>query len=77
MNNVAVVDLFAGPGGLGEGFSSFHNDAGNPVFKIALSIEKQMDAHKTLLLRSFFRKFPQGKAPEEYYEYLKGEKPIE
>nr|WP_319492537.1 DNA (cytosine-5-)-methyltransferase [uncultured Desulfobacter sp.] len=73
MKSVAVVDLFAGPGGLGEGFSSLSYDNGNPVFKIMLSIEKQADAHKTLLLRSFFRKFPKGKIPSEYYSYLKGE----
>jgi len=73
MDNVAVVDLFAGPGGLGEGFSSFHNNTKEPVFKIVLSIEKQIDAHRTLLLRSFFRKFPSGKAPKEYYDYLRGQ----
>lgn len=73
MKNVAVVDLFAGPGGLGEGFSSLSYDNGSPVFKIMLSIEKEINAHKTLLLRSFFRKFPKGKIPFEYYSYLKGE----
>ncbi len=73
MDNVAVVDLFAGPGGLGEGFSSFHNNIEEPVFKIELSIEKQVDAHRTLLLRSFFRKFPSGEIPKEYYDYLKGQ----
>ncbi|SDU50370.1 DNA cytosine methyltransferase [Desulfobacula phenolica] len=72
MNNIAVVDLFAGPGGLGEGFSSLRDEYGNSVFKIALSIEMQTDAHKTLLLRSFYRKFSQDKVPSEYYDYLKG-----
>ena len=73
MNNIAVVDLFAGPGGLGEGFSSFQDTVEKPVFKIELSIEKQIDAHRTLILRSFFRKFLSGEAPEEYYDYLKGD----
>ena len=66
---IPVVDLFAGPGGLGEGFSSlFVNNI--PQFDIKLSIEKERYAHKTLLLRSFYRKFPKGKAPEEFYDIL-------
>jgi len=70
-NKVSVVDLFAGPGGLGEGFSSFCTSEGNNVFHISLSIEKDTYAHQTLLLRSFFRQFPHGNAPEEYYEYIR------
>jgi DNA (cytosine-5)-methyltransferase 1 len=67
---IPVIDLFAGPGGLGEGFSSlFEND--KPVFNIRLSIEKDENAHKTLELRSFFRKFPKGQAPSEYYDLLR------
>ena len=68
-----VIDLFAGPGGLGEGFSSLLNSSNQRAFKIALSIEKDTEAHKTLELRSFFRHFPAGCAPEEYYAYLKKE----
>ncbi|SEH04943.1 DNA cytosine methyltransferase [Candidatus Venteria ishoeyi] len=73
MNPIPVVDLFAGPGGLGEGFSAYTDSDGNPVFDIVLSIEKQQDAHSTLELRSFFRKFPKDKKPEEYYQYLRKE----
>jgi DNA (cytosine-5)-methyltransferase 1 len=51
---IKVIDLFAGPGGLGEGFSSFRRE-GLPVFDLGLSIEKDEFAHKTLLLRSFTR----------------------
>lgn len=73
---VPVIDLFAGPGGLGEGFSQIDFESGLPFFKIALSVEKDPIAHKTLRLRSFFRQFPHGEVPEEYYEYLqKGEDP--
>jgi DNA (cytosine-5)-methyltransferase 1 len=68
---IAVIDLFAGPGGLGEGFSALRRD-GQPVFKIKLSIEKDPFAHQTLRLRAFFRQFPDGKAPEEYYDHLAG-----
>lgn len=47
-----IVDLFAGPGGLGEGFSAL--DSGK-TFEIAVSAEMEASAHKTLTLRSFFR----------------------
>lgn len=70
-NSIPIIDLFAGPGGLGEGFSIFRKDNGIHPFKIKLSIEKDPDAHKTLLLRSFFRQFPTGRAPEEYYHFIK------
>jgi len=68
-----VIDLFAGPGGLGEGFSAFRNSNGQQAFKIAMSIEKEVSAHRTLLLRAFFRQFPDGAAPEAYYAFLRGE----
>lgn len=67
-----VIDLFAGPGGLGEGFSAFERTKGNRPFRIALSVEKEVSAHRTLELRAFYRQFPQGDAPKEYYEYLAG-----
>lgn len=69
--SVPVIDLFAGPGGLGEGFSAFRTSDDRAPFHIALSVEKEHFAHQTLTLRSFFRQFPHGKAPEEYYEYLR------
>ncbi len=66
---IKVIDLFAGPGGLGEGFSVFESDGRRP-FHIAVSVEKDPAAHKTLLLRSFFRQFPPGEAPDLYYSLL-------
>lgn len=69
MSHIPIIDLFAGPGGLGEGFSALRRD-GKPVFKIKLSIEKDRFAHLTLRLRAFFRQFDDGKAPQEYYDYL-------
>ncbi|MBM3824936.1 MAG: DNA cytosine methyltransferase [Verrucomicrobia bacterium] len=66
-----VIDLFAGPGGLGEGFSALR-PGGDPAFKIRLSIEKDPLAHQTLQLRAFFRQFPDKKAPDAYYDYLAG-----
>lgn len=65
----AVVDLFAGPGGLAEGFSAATDGQGHFPFKIALSIEKDSAAHSTLLLRTFLRQFEDG-FPDEYYRFL-------
>ncbi len=69
---IPVIDIFAGPGGLGEGFSALTDERGNRVFRIALSIEKDRYAHQTLELRSFFRQFDRKDVPEEYYEHLRG-----
>jgi DNA (cytosine-5)-methyltransferase 1 len=71
-NRIPVIDLFAGPGGLAEGFSAFQADRKN-IFRIGLSVEKDKYAHSTLELRSFFRQFPPEKVPEEYYAYLRSE----
>lgn len=72
-----MIDIFAGPGGLGEGFSSLTDSDGSPIFKIKLSLEKEEHAHKTLRLRAFYRQYPRGHAPEDYYKYLRGELAIE
>jgi DNA (cytosine-5)-methyltransferase 1 len=62
-----VIDLFAGPGGLGEGFESIGS------FDIGISIECDPYARRTLLLRSFLRQFEKHNIPDEYYAYLRGE----
>lgn len=64
-----VVDLFAGPGGLAEGFTSIRDEHGKKPFKLAFSIEKDPAAHKTLRLRSFLRQFENG-YPDAYYDFL-------
>lgn len=69
--SIPVIDIFAGPGGLGEGFSSIF-DNGERVFKTVLSIEMEEYAHQTLTLRSFYRQFKQKEVPDEYYEVLRG-----
>lgn len=66
MRKIPIIDLFAGPGGLGEGFSSFQN-----VYDIKLSIEKDLNAHQTLELRSFSRQFKKSDLPEDYYQLLR------
>jgi DNA (cytosine-5)-methyltransferase 1 len=70
---IPVIDLFAGPGGLGEGFSAFLNEQ-HPVFNIKLSIEKDPNAHRTLRLRSFFRKVPVDQIQDIYFEFMKSER---
>lgn len=42
---IKIIDLFAGPSGLGEGFSEYKVDGRHP-FKIAISIEKESSAHR-------------------------------
>lgn len=68
-----VVDVFAGPGGLGEGFASFQDESGTQKFESAVSIERDEFSHQTLHLRHFLRTFPDREFPDEYYQYLKGE----
>ncbi|CAM5209506.1 DNA cytosine methyltransferase [Alishewanella longhuensis] len=69
---IPVVDLFAGPGGLGEGFSALEN---GEAFQIIVSAEKDPIAHETLRLRAFFRllktKMKEGLA--DYYAFCNGE----
>lgn len=67
-SEIPVIDLFAGPGGLGEGFSAH---TGRLRFNVALSVEKDNAAHRTLELRSFVRQFPHGVLPDEYYSYVR------
>lgn len=68
-----VIDLFAGPGGLGEGFSSFVDEKERNRFRSAVAIERDEFSHKTLLMRHFLRSFPGGEAPDDYYDFLAGD----
>lgn len=72
-----LIDVFAGPGGLGEGFCSLTRGTKDACFKSAISIEKDPFAHRTLLLRHFLKNFKGGDLPEDYYQYLKGSIKIE
>jgi len=73
LHQYPVVDLFAGPGGLGEGFSELYENSSKPVFDVVAAIERDESARQTLVLRHFFRSFEREKVPEEYYDYLAGE----
>lgn len=68
--DIHIVDLFSGPGGLGEGFCSPPTSYGEQRYRLEVSIEKEAAAHKTLTLRAFLRKFDEY--PHEYYLWLAG-----
>jgi DNA (cytosine-5)-methyltransferase 1 len=67
-----IIDLFAGPGGLGEGFAALNEGR---TFNIAVSAEMEASAHQTLTLRSFFRHV-QGdpKALRAYYDFCNSDR---
>jgi DNA (cytosine-5)-methyltransferase 1 len=72
---INVIDLFAGPGGLGEGFFSFKNGDASYPFRGICSVEMDLHAHSTLTLRAFYRKVTEINLdiPKEYYLYTNGE----
>ncbi|MHB1267018.1 MAG: DNA cytosine methyltransferase [Acidithiobacillus ferriphilus] len=70
---VPIIDLFAGPGGLGEGFASLKDHKLQPFFEIGLSIEKDAVAHRTLTLRAVFRRLRDTNDVKHYYRYIRGE----
>lgn len=72
-DKILVIDLFAGPGGLGEGISATTDTDGGHPFEIGVSVEKEPSAHKTLTTRAFFRKInhlPSGL--DTYKQYVQG-----
>lgn len=71
-----VIDLFAGPGGLGEGFAGLCREDRHP-FDIVISAEKDAAAHATLRLRSFLRACVRetGSLPEPYLDHHSGRIP--
>jgi len=66
---IPIVDLFAGPGGLGEGFSSLNS--GN-AFKILISAEMDHAAHSTLMLRAYYRLLKKKNLLDDYYDFCNG-----
>jgi len=70
--SIPVIDLFAGPGGLSEGFSRYSRFTRDEVdFRVKLSIEKDEVACRTLRLRSFVRQFQNRTLPKAYYSYIR------
>ncbi|MGR3020608.1 DNA cytosine methyltransferase [Vibrio vulnificus] len=71
---ILVIDLFAGPGGLGEGVSSCVDENGNKPFQIGMSVEKEPSAHRTLTTRAFYRKIHElENGLDSYNAYLNGQ----
>ena len=68
--SLPVVDIFAGPGGLGEGFAR----AG---FDISLSIEKDPIACNTLRIRKFFHLISSNEHQKYYFRFVRGEIDLE
>lgn len=68
-----VIDLFAGPGGLGEGFASL-SEGGHSPFRIVKSVEKEASAHKTLTLRAFLREYRlrNSSLPSQFIDFHAG-----
>jgi DNA (cytosine-5)-methyltransferase 1 len=71
MKTIAAIDLFAGPGGLNEGFGRYSSE--QLRFDVKLSIEKDPVACRTLRLRAFYRQFEREAVPKAYYDYIRGE----
>ena len=73
---IPVVDIFSGPGGLGEGFSRINE---GKAFKTLIAIEKDPHAVETLKLRAFYRAlaFKKAPLPEGYLKLLKATNLVE
>ena len=69
---IGVVDVFAGCGGLSEGFSQLNRNGTFP-FDVRLHIEKEEAPIRTLHLRTFYHQFRESEVPESYYAYVRGQ----
>lgn len=74
---IPVVDVFAGPGGLNEGFSAVRSRDGNPVFDVVVSFEKDPTAIETLKLRAAVRILEDGSDYFLYRRLLAGRNTVE
>lgn len=74
---IPVVDLFAGAGGLTEGFASLVDADDLPVFQPVMSVEKDPDACETLRLRAFLSRIADKEPglPWEYEQFLRDRDP--
>ena len=73
---IGVVDVFAGCGGLSEGFSLLNRNGTFP-FNVLLHIEKEKAPVRTLHLRTFYHQFRESGVPESYYDYIRGQIDLE
>ena len=71
---IPIIDLFAGPGGLNEGFSRLGEDNNEPRFETIGSFEMESSAINTLTVRGLYRDLLRhGGVPASYYEFIRGE----
>ena len=70
-DQIPVIDIFAGCGGLSEGFAVLGSRHRRP-FDVRLTLDMDLAAHQSLELRNFFHQFPAYKLPPEYYACLRG-----
>lgn len=70
---IPLIDIFAGPGGLNEGFSRMRDAHGARVFSSVISVEMEKWAHQTLELRALYRRLHDNGDTKEYYRYLREE----
>jgi DNA (cytosine-5)-methyltransferase 1 len=70
---ISIIDLFAGPGGLNEGFSQIRDHRGNRAFKTIASIECETTAHLTLQIRALYRRLADAGELKRYNSYLRKE----
>ena len=69
---IGIVDVFAGCGGLSEGFSRLNRNGTFP-FDVRLHIEKEKAPIRTLHLRTFYHQFRESETPDSYYAYVRGQ----
>lgn len=76
---IPVIDVFAGPGGLNEGFSRLGEDQRDPVFTTVGSFEMESSAIATLRLRGAYRELLRSEAPvpDAYYDFIRGSTTVE
>ena len=67
---IPVIDVFAGPGGLNEGFAQFRTSDGKAYFKPRLAAEMNSHAVATLRLRKYFRLCLKNNNLEKYLHHL-------
>lgn len=78
--SIPVIDVFAGPGGLNEGFSSLTGSDNEQIFKTELSVEMDEWAVRTLKLRATVRALAKqngGATHPLYLQFLQKQVPVE
>lgn len=71
--SIPVVDIFAGAGGLGDGFEAYAREQDRRgAFSVSLSAEMDAHAVRTLQTRAFYRSFAASEVPRSYYDYAAG-----